>query len=44
MLAPYLEPTLDGVTGLETSASVVKAIRVKGPSGFLGWKFCSDAT
>lgn len=44
MLAPYLEPTLDGVTGLETSASVVKAIRMKGPSGFLGRKFFSDAT
>lgn len=37
-------PTLHGVTGLETSARVVKAIRMKGPSGFLGRKFFSDAT
>lgn len=27
-------PTLHGVTGLETPASVTKAIRMKGPSGF----------
>ena len=44
-LAPLLgAPTLHGVTGLETSASVTKAIRMKGPSGFLGRKFFSDAT
>ena len=45
MLAALLgASTLHGVTGLETSASVVKAGRMKGPSGFLGRKFFSDAT
>ena len=45
MLAALLgASTLHGVTGLETSASVVKAVRMKGPSGFLGRKFFSDAT